>query len=90
MVRHEDDFLLIPRMYAYLVVAKVRVQEVEDFVADCTIYHSVDIKEGVRVFWTHLVKICVVYTHPPLVIILSDDDYIGQQIGVSGLPYEPD
>ena len=89
-VHHTSGLLLISWMHAYLVVAKVCIQEAMDIMASCPILQPVDAGERVRVLRARLVEVGVVNTHPPLVVSLGDHDYIGQPGSVVGLSYKAD
>ena len=84
IVRHEGGFLSVLWVHAYLVVVKVRVQEIENFVGGCTIHQSVDIGSEYESLGHALLRF-IVHTHPPLVVSLGVHDYIGQPSGVRPL-----
>lgn len=75
--------LYIPWMHVDLVIARVCIREIKDFMVDRTIYQLVYFRERIWVFWTRVVEVRVIYTHPSLVISLGD-----HPSGVSGLSYE--
>jgi len=75
-------------VHAYLVIARVSVQEAHNFVAGGPIHQAVNVREGVDVLQTCAVDVSVVDAHPPVTVGLGDHDDVGQPCRVSGLPYE--
>jgi hypothetical protein len=72
------------------VITRVGIEEAQDFVARCRIYHLVDVWEGQRILWARFFQISVIDTHPPFFIFLSDKYRVGQPLGVVNFTDKPD
>ena len=63
------------------------IQEAKKLVAWCAIHQGVDTGQRIWVIQASFIQICEVDAHPPLVIGLLDQYYIGQPLGILDLPY---
>jgi len=71
-------------VHAYVVVAKVKVQEAQDLMNGCFVHQPIDVRKWVRVLWVGPIEIHIVNTYPPFTIRFGDHDYIGQQSDIPG------
>jgi len=88
VVHHEGRLLLIPRMHAYLVVARVSIHEIKDLMASRSIHQSVDVGKWIQILRVSYVKVCIIHAHSLLVVRFGDHDHIGQPCHVLGFTDE--
>ena len=79
---------MISRVQLDLVVAGVSVQEGQELTPGGRVDDLVDPREGERILGTGLVEAGVVDTHAPGLVLLQDEDWIGQPLGVKHFHYE--
>ena len=67
-------------MHAYLVIARVSVQEAQNFVSSRPIYQAVNVWKGIGILRTCTVDVSVVDAHPLVAIRLGEHDDIDNQV----------
>ena len=65
------------------MITRVAIEDGEQNTPSSGVNDSVDTRQSERVFRTVFVEVCVVNTHPPLIVVLLENQYrIRQTLGV--------
>ena len=86
--RDEGRLQGVGRVQLDLMIARVSIQEGQELTPGGGVDDLVDLREGERVFGAGLVEAGVVDTHAPGLVLLQDEDWIGQPLGVEHFHYE--
>ena len=89
-VGEEHHFDLVLFLESYLMIARVTVQEGEQYASGRRVDDLIDSRECKRILWTVLVEVSVVDAHHPLVVVLfKNEDRIHQPLGMVNFLDEP-
>lgn len=88
--RFSDECHLLPilRIHPYLIVVEICIQKTQHHVFSCSIDQPVDVQEWVCILRACSIQICVVHTHPLLLVWFLDHDHVGKPSGVVNFLYE--
>ena len=86
--RDEGRLQGVGRVQLDLVVAGVSVQEGQELTSGGRLDDLVDLREGERILGTGLIEAGLVDTHAPGLVLLQDEDWVGQPLRVKHFHYD--